>query len=81
LRRQADKLADRPVWIVIGNRDERVGTDRAIAFTRELARAAAARKLPALVELHVTTTPGHSTPPAAHDEAAAWLAARVRAGD
>jgi dienelactone hydrolase len=77
LRRAAAKLADRPIWIVIGNHDERVGTDRAIAFTRDVVRAAAAQKRPPLVELHVTTTPGHSTPAAAHDEAAAWVAAAV----
>jgi dienelactone hydrolase len=77
LRRVAAKLADRPIWVTIGNNDERVGTDRAIAFTRDVVRAAAGEKRPALVELHITTTPGHSTPVAAHDEAAAWVAATV----
>jgi len=74
VRHVAEKLADRPIWVVIGNHDERVGTDRAIALTRDVVRAAADRKRPPLVELHVTTTPGHSTPAAAHDDAAAWVA-------
>ena len=73
MRHAAAKLADRPIWVVIGNQDERVSTDRAIAFTRDVARVAGNRKRPALVELHVTTTPGHSTPAAAHDDAAAWV--------
>jgi dienelactone hydrolase len=77
LRRAAANLADRPVWIIIGNHDERVGTDRAIAFTRDVVHAAAGQKRPPLVELHVTTTPGHTTPAAAHDEAAAWVARAV----
>jgi hypothetical protein len=81
LQAVAGKLADRSVWVEIGNDDQRVGTDRAIAFTRALVREAVAKKLPALVELHVTTTPGHSTPAAAHDDAAAWIAARARAGN
>jgi dienelactone hydrolase len=75
----AAKLADRPIWVEIGNDDHRVGTDQAIAFTRALVREATAKKLPPQVELHVTTTPGHSTPIAAHDAAAAWIAGRARA--
>lgn len=31
---QAASLAGRPVWLVIGDRDERVGTDRTIALAR-----------------------------------------------
>lgn len=79
--RLASKLADRPIWVVIGNVDERVGTERAMRFTRAVVRAAVDQKHAALVELHVTTTPGHTTPAAAHDDAAAWVAARVRAAN
>jgi dienelactone hydrolase len=74
----AGKLADRPMWVEIGNDDHRVGTDRAIAFTRALVREASATKLPPLVELHVIATAGHSTPAAAHDEAVAWIARHAR---
>jgi dienelactone hydrolase len=78
LQNVASKLAGRPVWVRIGNQDDRVGTDQAIAFTRKLVATSVEQKKPAAVELHVTTTPGHSTPPDAHDEAAAWIASRCR---
>ncbi len=80
LPRVADRLAGRPVWVCIGNNDERVNTDEVIAFTRELVRASVARKKPPLVELHVMTNPGHSVHPGAHAEAAAWVAACLKRG-
>ena len=36
----AGQLAGRPIWIVIGDQDERVGTDQAIRFARKLAAVA-----------------------------------------
>lgn len=78
LSRHADQLAARPIWMCIGNNDERVDTDRAIAFTREVVKASTAQKKPALVELHVMTSPGHTIHPTAHDEAAAWFAAQLK---
>jgi dienelactone hydrolase len=69
----ADKLADRALWLCIGNHDERVGTDLAIVFTRKVVEAAAARHQPANVELHVMPTVGHSVHATAQDEAAAWI--------
>jgi dienelactone hydrolase len=69
----ADKLADRALWLCIGNHDERVGTDLAIAFTRKVVEEAAARHQPANVELHVMPTVGHAVHATAHDEAAAWI--------
>lgn len=77
LGRQAEKLADRGLWLCIGNRDERVGTDLAIAFTRGIVAAAAQRETTADVELRVTATLGHRIHDAAHDEAAAWLRTRL----
>ena len=38
-RSLADKLAGRPIWISIGNHDERVGTDDCIATCRRFAAA------------------------------------------
>jgi dienelactone hydrolase len=74
----ADQLADRPVWISIGNNDLRVGTDAAIAVARRLAAAAIARdpqnpKLIAPVELIVGPSAGHSSIDRAHELAAQWL--------
>jgi predicted amidohydrolase/dienelactone hydrolase len=70
---RADRLAGRAVWVCIGNRDERVDTDRVIAFTRKLVEAAVARKGSADVELHVMPTVGHRIHATAHNEAAAWI--------
>jgi dienelactone hydrolase len=77
LARAAPLLAGRPIWMCIGNDDRRVGTDEAIAFTRVVVRASGARSKPAPVELHVTSSPGHTIHPTAHPEAAAWIAARM----
>jgi dienelactone hydrolase len=77
LQNLAPRLAGRPVWVRIGNHDERVGTERAIAFTRKLVQASIEQKKPAPVELRVTPTPGHTTLPDAHEEAATWVAATL----
>lgn len=74
----ADKLAGRSLWLCIGNNDARVGTDKAIAFTRKVVAASLAAKKPLDVFLVVTPTPGHSIHKTAHDEAAAWLLERFK---
>jgi dienelactone hydrolase len=78
LREHAGKLAGRPIWVCIGNNDERVGTDQVIGFTRKVVAASLAAKKPAPVELHVMPTAGHSVHDTAYDEAAAWLARHWR---
>ena len=72
------KLAGRPIWLCIGNHDERVDTDRAIAFTRAVVKASLTLEKPPLVEMHIMTSTGHTIHPTAHDEAAAWFAAKIR---
>jgi len=69
----ADKLADRSAWIVIGNADARVGTDKAIAFARALTAESEKRSLACDVTLHIVPTPGHSSSSEWHDEAGEWL--------
>lgn len=73
LERQAALLAGRPVWIMIGDNDQRVSTDKAIAFARTLSHAAYARKIPSGVELHVMPTATHRPPPEANRLSAAWI--------
>lgn len=73
LSHYAEKLADRRIWLVIGNSDGRVGTDSAIQFTREMVRAATRRKIPASVTLHVLATPGHASDASMHLDAVSWL--------
>lgn len=76
--RQADALAARPVWVVIGDRDTRVGTDDAIAFVRAVTAAALGRGLEPHAELHVLPEPkGHTTPAGAPAAAAAWILAQL----
>ncbi len=74
LRNFAGKLADKSVWIAIGNNDTRVGTDHAVDLARKIAAESLARGRRPMVELHVTATQGHSLPPAARREAAKWIA-------
>lgn len=70
----ADKLAGKAVWIIIGDRDLRVGTDDCIHFARQVTQAALLRKLSPQVHLHVIPEPkGHTTPQGGPELAAAWI--------
>ena len=76
IARLAPQLAGRAIWLSIGNNDARVNTDDAIAFTREVIRAAARPDMPNAVipvDLLVAPTPGHSKIDQAHELLAAWL--------
>jgi len=70
----ATKLAGRPIWLCIGNNDQRVGTDSVIEFTRRVVAAYGGPGKIAPIELHVMPTEGHSIHSTAHEEAAAWVA-------
>jgi dienelactone hydrolase len=71
---QAGKLAQRPVWIAIGDRDARVDTDRAIAFARRVTAASLEQGHDSRVDFHVLAQPkGHSTPDGAAEQAAEWI--------
>jgi dienelactone hydrolase len=74
LQRHTARLAGRAIWMVIGDRDERVGTDLAISFARSVTAESLKAKLPAQVELHVLAEPrGHSVPAGTADQAADWI--------
>lgn len=71
---RADALATRPVWVAIGDRDERVDTDAAIRFVRAMTKSALARGLSPQVELWVVPEPqGHTTPRGSAAAAATWI--------
>lgn len=71
---QVKALAGRAVWLTIGDRDTRVGTDLAIQFARRLTTASLENQQPALVDLHVVAEPrGHSLPAGSAEDAARWL--------
>ena len=79
LESQAERLAGRNVWICIGDHDERVSTDQAIAFARRLSAAAREKGVPSGVTLHVLPEPGgHRTPPAAPELAAEWILSVIK---
>jgi dienelactone hydrolase len=74
LKNQAEQLAGRPVWIIIGDVDERVGTHHAIEVAGRLSALAKEKKVASNVELHVMSEPrGHTTPKGASKLAAAWI--------
>ena len=75
---RADHLAGRPVWLTIGDRDDRVGTDHTIALARRLSRRAVEKGLVPQVFLHVVPAEGHKQPDGSHRLGASWVAARSR---
>ncbi|MCA9007381.1 MAG: prolyl oligopeptidase family serine peptidase [Planctomycetaceae bacterium] len=80
--RNAEKLAGRPVWIVIGDRDLRVGTDEAIAVARSITQAGLEKAKQSQVDLHVIAEPkGHTVPAGSTDLAADWFLKRVGTPD
>jgi dienelactone hydrolase len=79
LERQADRLAGRAVWLIIGDRDDRVSTDHSVQFARAVTKESLKQKVPALVDLHVVVEPqGHTTPKGAAELSAAWIDEQLR---
>jgi len=78
LHKQAKRLAGRAVWLIIGDRDDRVSTDASITFCRAVTLASLKQEKPALVDLHIVSEPqGHTTPKGAAEAAAVWIAAQL----
>ena len=72
--RWADRLASQAVWIIIGDRDERVGTEESIVVARAITAETLKRGEPGEVELHVLPEPkGHTSPRGAANMAAEWI--------
>jgi len=73
----APGLTNRAIWICIGNLDDRVGTDNAIAFGRRIVEAALAQgKFPDLT-FELQPTVDHAILPNSYEKAAEWLNDRV----
>ncbi len=71
---QSDKLAGRPVWIVIGDPDARVSTRAAIDTAQKITAASIAKGLDSKVEIRIMPEPrGHSTPVGSAEAAAIWI--------
>jgi dienelactone hydrolase len=74
IHQRAGDLAGRGVWLVIGDRDERVGTDHTIRLARLITAQSLQQKRDACVELHVYAEPrGHTTPAGSAEQAAEWI--------
>jgi dienelactone hydrolase len=75
----AEKFAGRAVWVIIGDRDDRVSTDDAIAFARRATTVSLEKTDVADVTLLVIPEPkGHTTPQGAPELAAAWIAEKLK---
>jgi dienelactone hydrolase len=82
LERLTPKLVGRAVWLSIGNKDDRVSTDDAIAFTRAVVAATARPDKPEMVirvDLLVGPAAGHSKIEHAHERLVEWLSERIHA--
>lgn len=67
-------LAKKGVWITIGDRDQRVGTDRVIQLARNLSKAVTITDQNSRVELNVMFEPrGHALPKGSVDRAVEWI--------
>ncbi len=70
---KAEALAARDLWIIIGDRDERVSTQRAIELALAVSRAAVSRKTGSRLEFRVEFADGHRVPEGAYRRASHWL--------
>lgn len=76
---RAEQLAGRSLWMIIGDRDERVGTDNCIAFARRVTTLSLADSKSADVTFIVQPEPkGHTTPKASPAVAARWLLEKLK---
>src|SRR5688500_8118843 len=71
--RLADALHDRPIWLIIGTTDFRVGTPHTLTFAERLMEAAIVRGRKPGVELHLEPSDGHRVPPLSYARAGAWV--------
>jgi dienelactone hydrolase len=79
LANNVERLTGRDIYLAIGDRDERVSTDKAIEFARTLSAATAAKKSTGQIELHVCTAKGHETPAEPAQQSAAWIEKMLKA--
>jgi dienelactone hydrolase len=79
LHERAKQLAGRSLWLIIGDRDARVGTDDCIAFARRVTTLSLEASERADVTLIVQPEPkGHTSPEGAPEKAAAWILDKLK---
>ncbi len=69
----AEQLAGHNLWLIIGDRDDRVGTRQTVNLAMEVSKRAALKKLATRVELHVEPSEGHGLPEGVYQRAGEWL--------
>jgi pimeloyl-ACP methyl ester carboxylesterase len=77
LDHSVESLADRWLWITVGNNDDRVGSTSVVNFVNLLTAENLRRRVRAGVTLHLLPTPGHASFAAWHDDAADWISGKV----
>lgn len=71
---RANQFVGRSLWLIIGDRDKRVGTDNTIEFARKVTNLSLAGMKDPDVTLIVQPEPrGHTTPAQAPERAAKWI--------
>jgi len=79
MKAKADQLIGRSLWLIIGDRDERVGTDNTIKFAREVTNLSLEQSKDADVTLIVQPEPGgHTTPAHSPEKAAKWILGKLK---
>ena len=79
LSSKVEQLAGRSLWLIIGDRDVRVGTDDTIAFARRVTAMSLTQSKPADVTLIVQPElKGHTTPAGSPALAAEWIAKKLK---
>lgn len=74
LDQHVPQLATRPVWMIVGDHDARIDSDKTIDLARKLSASAISQGAEPRIELHVCPAPGHVTPAGAAEESAKWIA-------
>ena len=67
------KLAARNLWIVIGDQDERVNTQRAMELALAVSHASVSQRTGTRLQFHLEAADGHRVPEGAYSRAAQWL--------
>ena len=79
LKRKADQFVGKSLWLIIGDRDERVGTDNTIEFARKVTNLSLEQSREADVTLIVQPEPaGHTTPAHSPEKAAEWILEKLK---
>jgi dienelactone hydrolase len=76
---KAEQLAGRSLWLIIGDRDERVSTEDTIALARRVTTLSLTQSKLADVTLIVQPEPkGHTTPAGSPASAAKWISEKLK---